>query len=214
MNELTLKDSKIAMDSREIAKLLNARHADVVVSIETQLSKVGYTDDPQTYQNEQNGQVYKYYLLPFRETMILASGYSIELRSKIIDRWTELETGFHIPKNMAEALRLAADQAQQIEDMKPAYEFGNFLIEARKGWLSISEAAALLEPETGLGRNNLFAWLRSHKILMESNVPYREYIERGYFRVTEKATTIGPQVVTLVSNAGLSWIVKQFKLSN
>jgi len=44
-----------------------------------------------TYINEQNGQEYPCYKLPYRETMILVSGYSVELRAKVIDRWLELE---------------------------------------------------------------------------------------------------------------------------
>ena len=36
-----------------------------------------------------------------------------------------------------------------------------------------------------IGRNRLFAWLRSRGILMGGNIPYQEYIENGYFRVKE-----------------------------
>ncbi|MBQ6632970.1 MAG: phage antirepressor KilAC domain-containing protein [Ruminococcus sp.] len=36
-----------------------------------------------------------------------------------------------------------------------------------------------------IGRTRLFAWLRSKGILMAGNLPYQEYIERGYFRVKE-----------------------------
>jgi anti-repressor protein len=205
---------QVLMDSREIAELTNKRHADVIRDIESQLSKIGDERNFASVYKGGNGEERKNYLLPYRETMILISGYSVELRAKIVDRWMELESGIKIPKTMAEALRLAADQAQRIEDMTPAYEFGSYLIEASNKWLSMSEAAAILSAETGLGRNNLFAWLRGQKILMANNVPYREYIDRGYFNVTEKSTPVGPKTVTIVSNAGMAWILKQYKLSN
>lgn len=37
-----------------------------------------------------------------------------------------------------------------------------------------------------MGRTRLFAWLRSKRILMSGNLPYQEYIDRGYFRVKER----------------------------
>ena len=36
-----------------------------------------------------------------------------------------------------------------------------------------------------IGRNRLFYWLRKNRILMQNNLPYQEYIERGYFAVKE-----------------------------
>lgn len=36
-----------------------------------------------------------------------------------------------------------------------------------------------------IGRTRLFRWLRSKGILMGGNLPYQEYIERGYFKVKE-----------------------------
>lgn len=36
-----------------------------------------------------------------------------------------------------------------------------------------------------IGRTRLFAWLRSKGILMTNNLPYQEYVERGYCKVKE-----------------------------
>ena len=36
-----------------------------------------------------------------------------------------------------------------------------------------------------IGRTRLFRWLRSKGILMEGNIPYQIFIERGYFKVKE-----------------------------
>jgi anti-repressor protein len=184
--------SPVMMDSRELARLLEARHSDVIKSIETQLPKVGYTDHPHTYKNVQNGQEYKFYLLPYRETMILASGFSIELRSKIVDRWIELE-GAKTPKTFAEALQLAADQAKLIEQqntqitlMQPKAEFYDAVTDSTDA-IEMKDAAKVIN--AGIGRNDLMKLLRDKKVLMDNNTPYQSYIDKGYFRVIETKNT-------------------------
>ena len=47
-----------------------------------------------------------------------------------------------------------------------------------------------------IGRNRLFAWLRSRGILMGGNIPYQEYIENGYFRVKESVYETNGQTRT------------------
>ena len=48
-----------------------------------------------------------------------------------------------------------------------------------------------------LGRNRLFQFLRSLKILMKNNEPYQSYVDRGWFKiiVTEKGNQVVPQTV-------------------
>jgi hypothetical protein len=45
-----------------------------------------------THTNQQNGQTYPTYRLPKRETLILVSGYSVQMRARIIDLIAEIET--------------------------------------------------------------------------------------------------------------------------
>ena len=40
---------------------------------------------------DEMGQMRPCFKLPFRETMLLMTGYRIDLRAKVLDRWTELE---------------------------------------------------------------------------------------------------------------------------
>ncbi|SCX57636.1 hypothetical protein [Nitrosospira sp. Nsp1] len=81
---------------------------------------------PDAYGRDRRG-----YQFPKREACLMAMSYSYELQAKVFDRMTELEEGRPntptIPQSLPEALRLAADLAEQngkqallIEQQKPA----------------------------------------------------------------------------------------------
>lgn len=91
----------VTMSSREIAELTGKRHDHVMRDIRAILVELhgegGVPKFGDTYLNEQNGQSYPVFHLPKRETLILVSGYSVELRARIIDRWQELEAAVSAP---------------------------------------------------------------------------------------------------------------------
>ena len=64
-----------------------------------------------------------------------------------------------------------------------------------------------------IGRNRLFAWLRSRRILMDGNIPYQEYIENGYFRVKESVYETNGQTrtyqQTFVTGKGQQYILSR-----
>ena len=64
-----------------------------------------------------------------------------------------------------------------------------------------------------IGRNRLFAWLRSRGILMGGNIPYQEYIENGYFRVKESVYECNGQTrtyqQTFVTGKGQQYILSR-----
>lgn len=82
----------LTMSSREIAKLCNKRHDNVLADVRNMLKELELNapDFLGTYKTSQ-GNEYECFNLPKRETLILVSGYRLELRAKIIDRWQELE---------------------------------------------------------------------------------------------------------------------------
>ena len=97
------------------------------------------------------------------------------------------QSEFKIPQTYAEALRLAADQAERIEEQakkieqdKPKVEFADKVLDSKNS-ISIGEFSKLI----GWGQNKLFVWLRDNKYLMANNIPYQKYIESGYFKVIE-----------------------------
>ena len=130
----------------------------------------------------------------------------------------EIEKAWNSPeKVMARALEMAhrtiANFADEINMLKPKAEFFDQVADSKDA-ISIRDCAKVLNIK-GIGQNNLFRLLRNFKILMDNNIPYQEYCDRGYFRVIEqKFTKDGEPCITfktLVYQRGLDFIRKKLK---
>ncbi len=216
---LTVNDS-MTMSSREIADLTGKRHDNVRADIQKMGEELSLTfqDKPE----HSGGRPVMAYHLGKRECLILISGYSLELRARIIDRWQELEQAaarpaFVIPQSLPEALRLAAELAEQKQalEMKvaqdaPAVEFAKKIASADKG-VQISNFAKTL----GMGPIKLFDLLREMRILMggnghRRNMPFQEYLDRGYFAVRENPYDSNGETrlsfTPLITGKGQKWL--------
>ncbi|WP_199425792.1 BRO family protein [Thermaerobacillus caldiproteolyticus] len=104
-------------------------------------------------------------------------------------------------------LETVRKQNEQIAMMKPKAEAHDKFISG-ENYQSMNVVAKTL----GTGRNRLYDFLRKQKILMSNNVPYQEYIERGYFVVREKSIQMGEQVInkpqTYVTAKGVDFIFR------
>ncbi len=93
--------SALTMSTREIAELTSKRHDNVMRDTRAMLDEMGeggllrFED---THRSAQNGQEYPIFRLPKRECLILVSGYDVGLRTRIIDRWMELEAALSTPR--------------------------------------------------------------------------------------------------------------------
>lgn len=115
---------------------------------------------------------------------------------------------FDIPKTYAEALRLAADYSEQIEEMKPKAEFHDAVTNSN-GCIDMMEMAKIL----GTGRTRLFKWLRDQEVIQKnSTLPYQQYIDCGYFKVVETyiKDLETPVTKTIITGKGQVWITKKF----
>ena len=82
----------MTMSSREIAELTGKRHDNVVRDIREMLDELSDSSNLRNVREDKDARGYTAeYHLPKHETLVLVSGYSIQLRSKIIRRWEELE---------------------------------------------------------------------------------------------------------------------------
>jgi phage antirepressor YoqD-like protein len=92
---------------------------------------------------------------------------------------------------MARALQMAQrtldTYRQKIAELRPKAAFFDTVADCKDA-LQMRDVAEVLNLP-GWGRNKLFRFLREQKVLDGRNVPYREYEDRGYFRVIRSGRT-------------------------
>lgn len=88
---LLVVNGKPVMDSRDIASLTKKLHANVMRDIRKMQEEVKDAIIFEGIYLDKYGREKPVFKLPYRETIILLSGYSAELRAKVVDRWLYLE---------------------------------------------------------------------------------------------------------------------------
>jgi len=121
----------------------------------------------------------------------------------------KIKTGFQIPQTFAEALKLAANQAQEIEEQnklikknKPKVLFADAVSTSQKSCL-IGELAKILKQNgIEIGEHRLFQWMREHEYLCSHgeryNLPTQKSMELQLFEI-KKTTITKPDGTVLVS---------------
>ncbi|WP_313079112.1 phage antirepressor KilAC domain-containing protein [Atlantibacter sp.] len=205
-----------AMSSLEIAGLCDKRHDHVMADIRNMFQQLNIQSPEFSgdYRDER-GRSYPLYHLPKDLCLTLVSGYNVVLRKRIIDRWLELENGqqLSVPQSLPEALRLAADLAEQKEKLKlelaaaaPKVEFVDRYCTA-SGSLSFRQVAKLLkakEPEFRL-------------FLIDNDIMYRlggaltprhQHIASGRFEVKTGTSTTSNHAFSQArfTAKGVKWI--------
>ncbi|MEE3507767.1 MULTISPECIES: Rha family transcriptional regulator [unclassified Pseudomonas] len=170
MNTIVAPGNTVTMSSREIAELCNKEHKNVKRDIQKVLTELNldalsferiYLDDSNRRQTE--------YFLPRDLTETLLTGYSIPLRHRVVTRLRELEnavpTAGSIPTSLPEALRLAADQAEQNQQLQKVIQDQAPQVRAlatltfTHGSICITDAAKHI----GMRPRELFSWLKNNR---------------------------------------------------
>ena len=227
MNELL--DANNTMTSLQIAEITGKPHNDVLkairsmegawVKVKPAWEAVRRGKFSLTFRTTQlpNGAERKdpLYVLTKTECLYVATKFNDEARAKLVIRWEELERerqagGFRVPQNLAEALRLAADQAEraeaqqrQIEAMKPKALFADAVATSDRSCLVAELAKILQQNGVNIGQNRLFAWLREHGYLGTRGEYYNQPTQRamgmGLFEI-KKTSITKPDGSVLVSS--------------
>lgn len=172
MNEMTniTGNGPVTMSTRDIAELVEKRHADVMRDCRTMFDalQIGESNFAFTYTDSQNKDRAEY-RLPRDLTMTLVTGYSIPLRKRVIDRLAELERYQSSPEaalnNPAKLRHLLLENVEKVlaleatvSDLKPKADSYAFLTRTN-GTMCITDAAKALN----LRPKDLFQYLQTER---------------------------------------------------
>ena len=206
----------MTMSSREIAALVQSKHGDVKRSAE-RLNAAGLLTAPLAQFNfEHNGNVYQEYRFNKRDSLVLVARLSPEFTAAVVDRWQELESKSAIPQTLPEALRLAADMAEQnaqlahkVQQDAPKVAFVEHYVEAG-GAKSLRETAKILNmPEKAM----IDALLRDKVLFRQSGnlLPHALRQREGLFTVKTGTSDFGHAYTqTRVTPRGVEWIAQRY----
>lgn len=212
---VSVTNSTVTMNSREIAELTEKQHGHVCRDIESMFEelnepKEGYIH---TWIHPQNGQEYREFKLDREHVECLLAGYSAVLRMNVIRRLRELESKNNIPQSLPEVLRLAADLAEEKQQLEnqlsiaaPKAEFVDRYVNAT-GSMVFRQVCKLLsakEPEFRL-------FLMDNRIMYRLSgglIPHQQHIDAGRFEVKTGTNQINSHAFTQArfTPKGVRWV--------
>lgn len=200
MNQLLTVDKIQTMTSREIADLVEKRHDNVMRTVENLVTAHVITP-PQFEEVLNDGpgpKMVGQYRIGKRDSYVLVAQLSPEFTARLVDRWQELEAGnipsFQVPTTLSGALRLAAEQAEMIEQQAaqiaaaaPAVEFVGRYVDSTgsKGFRQVCKLLKVKEPE-------FRAFLHDKQIMYKLGgewMPFAAHIDAGRFEVKAGTAT-------------------------
>ena len=232
-----IKQTALRMTSLEIADLVESRHDVVKKSIERLITKAVIIQPPledvpmqDAMGRPRTTQVYVFAgEQGRRDSIVVVAQLSPEFTAALVDRWQELERQAQsstipaLPQSFADALRLAADQAERIEQQEArlaAIETKAAaldVIDSSVGSLCVRDTAKTL----GIAQNKFVTWCIKHHWLYRNTrknlVAFSNRLQQGfmeqravtYFDKNKKAhTTIQP----MFTAKGLAHLAKTFAI--
>lgn len=206
--------SVVTMSSREVAELTGKRHADVKRDIEVMMAQLNedVSKFAHTYLDSMN-RTQTEYLLDRDHVECLLAGYSAVIRMKVIRRLRELEDKNQIPQTLPEALRLAADLAEEKQQLEnqlsiaaPKAEFVDRYVQATGSMVFRNVCKLLKARETDF---RLF--LIENRIMYRlagGLTPYQQHIDLERFEVKTGTNTVNNHAFTQArfTPKGVKWI--------
>ena len=209
------------MSSREIAELVEARHNDVVATIERLFSKGLLRSSRETRREATGGRPLDVYDLTERDTHMVVSGYSDEHRARVIDRWQELEarnTPVALP-NFADPVAAARAWADATESKfkaeaalalaAPKVEFVDRYVIADTGAKGFRQVCKLLKANEARFREFLIGARIMYRLGGEW-MAHQPHIDAGRFEVKTGEANSHAFNRCLFTPKGVEWVAGEW----
>jgi phage antirepressor YoqD-like protein len=213
--------SNQTMTSKEMAELTEKRHDSVKRTIVTLAQKTAISY-PQFVDGipGANGVAERVYYVSKRDSYVVVAQLSPEFTARLVDRWQELEAAAQapamaLPQTFAQALRLAAEQAEVIESQAAALEAAQPAIQMVERYVEAKSSKCLSDVAKILGwkPRAFIAELAAHGVIFQragSWVPYQNYIDSGKFTVKTGESNGHAYHQTRVEPAGIEWLARTY----
>ena len=204
----------VTMSSRDISDLTGKQHKDVLHDCRKMFEALNIQSaDFSADYKDSIGRMYQEYLLDEDLTMTLVMGYSIPLRHKVAQRWRELEHKTQVPQSLPEALRLAADLAEEKQKLEsqlaiaaPKAVFVDRYVEAT-GSMSFRQVCKLLQAK----ETDFRLFLIEKQVMYRLGgllYPYAHHLDAGRFEVKTGTSQVNNHNFsqTRFTSKGVQWV--------
>ncbi len=230
-------------DSLKVAKVFGKQHKNILQSIRNLMASAENSAVQRWFYQSayiaENGKPNPMFVMNRDGFSLLAMGLTgakaLQFKVGFIEQFNQMEKIVYgvahqrayqeIPKTLSAALRLAADQAErieqqqkQIEQERPRVLFSQ-AVETSKESILVGELAKIIcQNGVEIGQNRLFEWLRANKYLCvhgeRYNQPTQRSMELGLFEMRKTTIQVGSHTkvrsTTKVTGKGQVYFVNKF----
>ena len=218
------QNAEVTITLKDLTDIIEVRHNDAMKKVEklAQEPNFGTLRKTRSQYESGKGRVSEIETYQLNKKQAIAAGAKLNnaLLMKVIDRLEELESQKHQMKlpSKIELAQMVIEAETKVQQLSHTIQEKDKVILAvadlniKAGNVTIADFSKNLAIE-GLGRNNLFSWLKGRGFLMMNTEPYQPYVERGYFvrKPSEKKINGEVRYTTMLTQKGTVWLTKLLK---
>ena len=219
MNEIT-QNTEVTITLKDLTDLISVRHDKAMRQVEKLAQEPSFGEVSKIDTLNLNKVKVTTYQLNKKQAIAVGAKLNNALLMKVIDRLEELESQkpqVKLPSKI-ELAQMVIESETKVQQLTHTIQEKDKVILAvadlniKAGNVTIADFSKNLAIE-GLGRNNLFNWLKARNFVMMNTEPYQQYVERGYFVRNPSENKINGKVryTTMLTPKGTAWLTKLLK---